>query len=124
MSSRSAAWVLGLALAAAACNNAAGATIEVNGIKVHERYWYEAVNSVRARAAFELACADPQLGFALIRRGRRVPVEIAVAGCGRSALYVREEFGRYAGPWQLMAMHGVGVAAPMPGMPAPQAAQP
>jgi hypothetical protein len=122
MRNRGSVFLAALALVAAACHSA-GDTLVINGIKVHERYWYDAVAAVRPRAAFELACGNEQLGFALIRRGRRVPIEIAVAGCGRSALYVREEIGRYIGPWMLTAMHGVGVAAPEPaGVVAPPAA--
>jgi hypothetical protein len=68
---------------------ACGRKIVVNDIVVYEKHWNRALSDIRPRATVELDCPGTQLQFTLLQRSGRVPTNVAVQGCGKTALYER-----------------------------------
>ena len=71
------------------------ATVTIKGVSVLEESWDDAVEQVRAKAAFDLQCPATSLDLTILTTQQLldgvVASTIGVRGCGKQATWVRQK---------------------------------
>ncbi|MEM9188887.1 MAG: hypothetical protein AAGF12_06910 [Myxococcota bacterium] len=112
-----------------ACRTRASRTVLIsNGIEVYSDIWERTKEELAPRAILDLNCRE--LSFALLRKVVRQPTEVAVTGCGSTAIYARLSIGMtVSNTWTLQSLRqpqqvAVVTQAPAPPPPEPTPAPP
>lgn len=94
------------AFALFAIASACAPTLESGGIRVYQDEWNATTHELQFRAVTDFGPCEAR-EYTLLRKIKRTPVSVGVAGCGASGVYERRRRGvitvKYGASWELVS---------------------